>query len=232
MKILGIIPARGGSKGIPQKNIINLCGKPLIDYSIRVGNQAVEKGLLEKVIVSTDDNEIADISKKLGACVPFIRPKELASDYSKSIDFVMHALEYYREKGEIYDAVLILQPTSPLRVYEDVVQAVRLFENGDAESLISCSEDDEFNSLGAYFIENNKTVPLDIRHNLGIRRQDYPKLYVRNGAIFITKVEYLINKKLIISEKPLIYVMPKERSSNIDTYTDLEQCRLYIEKRK
>lgn len=225
MKILGIIPARGGSKGIPKKNIVDLMGHPLIEYTIIVGNKAKKSGILDEVIVSTDDREIAEIAKRCGAFVPFIRPAELATDKSKSIDFVIHALEYYKNQGKEFDAVMILQPTSPLRTYEDIKMAIEIYTSERKDSLISCSEDCNFNSLGAYFLENGAVIPLDKRHNWGMRRQDYPKLYVRNGAIFITNVDYLERNGLIISDTPSIYVMPHNRAINIDTLDDLEMCR-------
>lgn len=123
---LGLIPARGGSKGIPRKNIYPINGKPLIAYSIEAAVEAKKSGCIDRVIVSTEDREIAELSLKYGAEVPFMRPDELASDQSKSVDCMIHAVQYYKSIGEEYDDVVLLQPTSPMRQAQDITAAIEV----------------------------------------------------------------------------------------------------------
>ena len=134
MRILGLIPARGGSKGIPHKNSKLLGGKPLIAYSIEA---ALASAQLTSVLVSTDDEGIAEVSRQFGAQVPFLRPAALAQDHSPTIDTVVHALQYYRATGEDYDAVCLLQPTSPFRTAQDIQLAVSAFRQAGTESHFS-----------------------------------------------------------------------------------------------
>ena len=136
-KVLAIIPARGGSKGIPRKNVKAISGKPMIQYTIEA---AKDCEYIDKVIVSTEDEEIADISMRAGAIVPFSRPEELATDEAKIIDVVMHAVEFYERKAEHFDIIVLLQPTSPLRNAEDVTKALEYFIRKEQKSLVSVSE--------------------------------------------------------------------------------------------
>ena len=224
-KYLAIIPARGGSKGIPGKNIIDVAGRPLIAYSIEVAKLMTENNIAAKAIVSTDSEEIADISKKLGIDVPFLRPAELSGDKAKSIDFLLHALKFYEEQGEEFDAIILLQPTSPLRTYEDIKEAVEIYESSGAQSLISVYQEDYICDLVSYHKDGDFGVPLDDRHNKGVRRQEHNKLFIRNGAIYISDTGLLQKENLIISDKPALYVMPKSKSVNLDTTEDLELLR-------
>lgn len=227
-KRLAIIPARGGSKGIPHKNIVNLCGKPLIAYSIEAGLQAMKNGDIQKLIVSTDDSRIAEVARTYGAEVPFLRPAELAADTSKSVDFMLHAIFFYEEKDEIFDDVVLLQPTSPLRTGDDISNALRIYEKEHAESLVSCFEEESISEYNTYYLQGNKGMPLKKEHNQGKRRQEIPRLYARNGAIFITSVPYLKRAKLVIGDVPAVYVMDKMRSANIDTLFDLKMAEFIL----
>lgn len=227
-KILAIIPARGGSKGVPKKNIIEVNGKPLIAYTIMEGEKAKQKGIIDELIVSTDDEEIAEISRQCGAKVPFIRPRSIATDKSKSVDLMIHAYNYYKDRGEHYDAILLLQPTSPLRSYDDIRESIRVYESTRAKSLISCYKEETIIEFGIYHKEDNYALALNNRHNCGDRRQDIPDLYVRNGAIFIVDSKYMIENHKVISDKPAMYVMPKKRSINIDTMDDICLVREYF----
>jgi CMP-N-acetylneuraminic acid synthetase len=220
-----IIPARGGSKGIPKKNIVLINGRPLIWYSIDVANKLIKEGVIYKAIVSTDSQEIADISKSFGIEVPFLRPKNISSDNSKSIEYILHALSFYRGKNIDIESVILLQPTSPLRSYEDVVNAMKIYENTASESLISVYREDYICDLVCYKKDGDLAIPLSKDHNAGVRRQEHEKLYVRNGAIYITDAKYLIEKKCIVSDKPAMYEMPKNKSINLDTVEDLEMLR-------
>jgi CMP-N,N'-diacetyllegionaminic acid synthase len=223
MRILAIIPARGGSKGIPNKNIIDIKGKPLIAYSIIPALQMLEEQLIDKLIVSTDSNEIGQIAKNHGADFPFLRPDDIAGDKAKSIDLIIHALEYYKQQGEIFDAVMLLQPTSPLRTNDDLKNALKLFKENINDSLISAYEEEYINDLVMYKqSDDGKTsIPLNSNHNKGVRRQDHGATYVRNGCIYISSVE-LLNKGFVIGEQPLLYIMPKSKSINLDTIEDVE----------
>lgn len=226
MKIICIIPARGGSKGIPKKNIIDVRGKPLIAYSIEPAIEAMELGLIDKVIVSTDSIEIADISKNYGAEIPFLRPDDISGDKAKSIEFIEHALSFYKNLGINYDAVLLLQPTSPLRTLEDLISALKLFIESNNDSLISAYEEEYINDLVIYKLsEDGKTsIPVNQLHNKGVRRQEHGSLYVRNGCIYISSTE-LISKGYVIGAAPLMYTMDKNKSVNVDTLEDLELLR-------
>ncbi len=225
MKVLGIIPARGGSKGVPHKNIIDINGIPLICYSIETGLQAKKLGLIDELIVSTDDEEIAEISKKAGADVPFMRPDYLSNDTAKSVDVMIHAYQFYREMGRVFDTILLLQPTTPLRTSKDIQEALNIFEKENVSSLISCYKEEYICDLVSYHKDGNRAIALNSMHNGGGRRQDLPDIYVRNGAIYITTVSQMINNHRVFDDVPAIYVMPKERSINVDCMDDVEMLR-------
>ncbi len=228
-RILGIIPARGGSKGIKDKNIVDINGKPLIAYTIEAANKALTKGILARVIVSTDSDAIRDIALKFQAEVPFLRPVDLSGDKAKSFSFVNHALHFlWEQQSQKYDAVMILQPTSPLRTAEDIGIAADLFDNNNAESLISCYYDSALSENILYHKQGDMAVAISSHHGSGSRRQENPQLYVRNGAIYLCSVEYLKCSNTLISDEPLMYEMPKSRSINIDAPDDLERLRKLI----
>ena len=221
MKYLFIIPARGGSKGIQKKNIFEINGHPLIYYSISAALE-VKKILQDsKVIVSTDSQEIKEVSIKFGAEVPFIRPKELSDDKSKSIEYVNHAIKYFEENGVLFEHVVILQPTSPLRTFEDILASIQTYETHKADSLISVYEEQTINEKIIYMQNGLYCKPADQLHNAGIRRQEDESFLVRNGAIYITKIDFFREAQSLVSSKPLIYVMPKSKSINIDTPEDM-----------
>lgn len=221
MKYLIIIPARGGSKGIPQKNIIDLNNIPLIGHTINAAKETASIIQNTRIIVSTDDEKIRKISQKLGAQVPFLRPKKLSGDLSPSIEYVNHALEFFLSKGEYPEHVIILQPTSPLRTSNDIVSSIELYEKHNDNSLISAYEDETINEKIMYKLSGNHGIPLSFSHNTGNRRQDDPAVLIRNGAIYITKVDYIKDNGCLVSERPLIFLMPKSRSINIDSPEDL-----------
>ena len=184
-KVLAIIPARGGSKGIPKKNIKAVSGKPMINYTIEAA-----KGCqyIDKVIVSTDDEEIAEVSMKAGAIVPFLRPDELATDEAKTIDVVMHAIEFYERKAERYDIIVLLQPTSPLRNSEDIQKALEYYIRKGEKSLVSVSEVTENPVLMRQFGENTELTKL-VDEDSTVRRQYMKKYYKVNGAIYINSMK-------------------------------------------
>lgn len=222
MKVLAIIPARGGSKGVPHKNIIPICGKPLIGYTIEPALEAVKLGVIDKLIVSTDDEEIAEAARKSGAEVPFMRPEYLSSDTAKSVDVMIHAVDFYKEQGVDYDTVLLLQPTAPLRSVEDIVESLKLFKKQGTSSLISCYKEEYISDAVTYYKEGDLAIALNPNHNKGIRRQEEKEKFVRNGAIYITTVKQMKDNHRVFDDVPAMYVMPKERSVNIDTIDDVE----------
>ena len=187
-KILAIIPARGGSKGIPRKNIVDLCGKPLIGYTI---SAALESEYIDYVMVSTDDQEIAEISESLGADVPFLRPPELAKDTSKTVDAIVHALETLKEQGKNFDILVLLQPTQPLRDAADIDMAINVFFDKGCLSLASvCPVDDH--PILIRSIDDDKLIPLlDVSSTC--RRQDMPRFYKVNGCIYINQIRFIFN---------------------------------------
>lgn len=231
-KYLGIIPARGGSKGIPHKNIKELCGKPLINYTIEVANMAIENGLLNRCIVSTDSSEIAEIACEAGGDVPFYRPSYLSNDTAKSVDVVLHALDYLEHIGYTYDAVVTLQVTSPMRTFEDLKCGIEQFDNSSFDSLIAVYEDEKANGYNYYRMGDNSIgIAEHKEHNTGIRRQEMKPMYVRNGALYISSVELLKNRRLIIGDSPLLFVMPKKRSVDVDSMSDFEYIEFLMKKK-
>lgn len=225
-KIIALIPARGGSKGIFRKNIRPLCGKPLIAWTIE---QANKSRYLDKVIVSTDDREIARISTKYGANAPFLRPKKLATDRARLIDVVLHSLRWLKDNCETYDLLMVLQPTSPLRLSRDIDKAIRLLFSKRGKSIISVCEVIEYNP---YFIN---TLPKDFsmeyfepKHLMGKNRQEMPKFYKMNGAIYLAFSNFWVAKKSYLGKKTYAYLMPKERSIDIDNEFDLKFAEFLI----
>lgn len=228
-RILTIIPARGGSKGIKDKNIVDICGKPLIEYTINPALELKKQGLVDEVIVSTDSEKIASISRQLGAAVPFLRPAEISDDKAKSIDFVLHALDFFKNQEKFFDAVLLLQPTSPLRTTHQIDTAIKLFVENNADSLISCYKEEYINDLVMYKKEKTGFLkPLNPLHNKGVRRQEHGEVFVRSGSIYITKVGYLYATHQIISDTPLLFEVTKSESINLDTLEDLKILRTLL----
>lgn len=230
MRILAIIPARGGSKGIPRKNLVEIAGHPLIYYSLETARQLEELGVIDRVMVSTDDQEIAEVSQQLGADVPFMRPAEAATDQSKSIEFILHCLDEFDSRGEQFDAVMLLQPTSPVRDSEAIKEAVVRFKAGNHTSMISCYVEEYVNELVMYKrLPDGTLQPLNSDHNKGVRRQDATPTLVRNGAVYLTQVSYLRRYERIVSDNPLLLEMSKFDSIDVDTVDDIKLLRLRFE---
>lgn len=222
--VLAVIPARGGSKGVPKKNIKILVDKPLIAYTI---NAAKGSRYINKIIVSTDDAEIKEVSKQYDAEV-IDRPKELAGDFSPSIDVVLHVL---KNIGNIKpDLVILLQPTSPLRTSEDIDNAIELFLNSkDALSLISITNYEK-PPFWALKLKDNLISPMFGEKYFKMMRQELPEAYKPNGAIFIARPETLLKYKTYYTQKTLGYIMPYERSIDIDTEFDFKLAEFLINK--
>lgn len=219
MKILGIIPARGGSKGVPGKNIKMLAGKPLIVHTI----EAALSSELTKVIVTTDDGEITSVAKGAGAEVPFTRPAELASDTAKSLEVAIHALQTMEIIDGNYDAVMLLQPTTPFRTMEDINAAIHLLnKNPDADSVISVVDVQGHHPARMKYLQEGKLIDppfAEVYENQN--RQELRPMYIRNGAIYLTKRNILLGNSYK-GKNCMGLLMPQERSINIDTLQDFK----------
>jgi CMP-N-acetylneuraminic acid synthetase len=226
MRVLGVITARGGSKGIPQKNIALLAGKPLLTYTIAA---AAASQLLTRCLVSTDDPAIAQVATAAGADVPFLRPADLASDTSRSLDVVHHALHTVEQANDQpYDAVLILQPTSPLRSAADIDAAIELLQqNPTADSVVSLIPLVGLSVYKLKLLRNVLVLPAYTTEVEGIPRQDNNTLYQRDGAVYLTRRATLLAGSLY-GAKILGYVMPAERSVDINTPIDLAFAEFLI----
>ncbi len=214
MKILGLIPARGGSKGIPRKNLRELAGRPLIAHTIAVAKAC---GALNQIVVSTEDSEIARVAEESGARVPFIRPAELALDETPTLPVVLHAIDALREP---FDAVCLLQPTQPFRESEDIEEAVKALENDPAAtSVISVSEvPAEFHPNWVYRVEGGGYLRLySGATQPPPRRQDLAPAYYRNGSIYLTKTQTLQRGSLYGSKALAFFTDP---GVNLDTEDD------------
>lgn len=222
MRILGIIPARGGSKGIPRKNLADVCGKPLIAYSIETGKQLLAGGTLARCIVSTDDAEIAACARALGADVPFTRPAAAATDTAKALAYVLHALDALEPQDGAYDAIMLLQPTSPIRNSAIIAQAVARMSASQSDSLISCYLEEYINDLVMYDPQADGTlVPRNPLHNKGVRRQEHGPAMVRNGALYVTRTPYLKATGSLVCDRPVLLEMSKLDSIDVDAPDDL-----------
>ncbi|MEK7178920.1 MAG: acylneuraminate cytidylyltransferase family protein [Patescibacteria group bacterium] len=229
-KILGIITARGGSKGIPRKNIKELCGKPLIAYTTEA---AEASKYLTRYIVSTDDSEIAEISRRYGADVPFMRPPELAQDKSTSLEVIQHALRKLKDDfGEEYDYAMILQPTSPLRTSTDIDACVVLAVDNDADSVMSMVVVQDFHPQKIKKIKEGRILPYfpdDSEKNYSLRRQDQELAYRRNCAVYLTKTSCLLAGDMF-GVTSFAYVMPEERSLDINELVDFELSEFWMKR--
>ncbi len=228
--ILGLILARSGSKGIKQKNISKLCGKPLIAWTI---NSALKSKRLTDVILSTDSTTIAKIGKKFGADVPFIRPLKFSKDKSPSIDAIEHAIKWLRKKGKNYEFVVLLEPTSPLRDHNDIDLAINKIIKLKAQSLVSVSKAVALHP--AYLYKKTKTEkikPFKTYKKKYIRRQDIEPVYFMEGTIYISKVSTLLKKKTFCHKNTLMYEVPKWKSFEIDDSLDLILVRAIIQNKQ
>ena len=234
IQVLGLIPARGGSKGIPNKNIIDLNGKPLIEYTIQAARHSQH---LSNVVVSTDSPKIASVAQSVGANVPFIRPAEFSSDSSGAISVIEHAIEYFKETGHIFEYVAYLQPTSPLRTTQDIDKAINIAINTNADSVVSVMDVPHQFGLESLMIEESSSgeswVSSAIQSDQALRRQDKPQYVARNGpAIVITKPETIKQYGNLYGESIASYKMPANRSTDIDNIEDAEYVRWLMQKNK
>lgn len=230
IKVLGIIPARGGSKGLPKKNIALLAGKPLICHSIAAALSATK---LDRVIISTDSNEIKEIARSCGAEAPFLRPTELAQDTTPGIEPIIHAVDWL-DKHERYnpDYVMVIQPTSPLRATEDIDNAIKLAKEKQADSVISVCHPDHHPYWTKRITEEGLLTDLFKLDGAYSRRQNLPLAYALNGAIYLVKTDILMRLKTFYTNKTYAYIMPPERSIDIDSTWDLYLAECILKRKK
>lgn len=221
-KIVALIPARGGSKGIPQKNIKDLAGKPLIYYTI---DAAKRSSYIDEIFVSTDDIQIAEISRSYGAKVPSLRPEELAQDTSSTVDVVLHALNTFFDFAEYY-ALVLLQPTQPLRTEHDIDKSIELFFENEGKSLVSISEVNDHPLLMRY-LKQDFSLNKILEKKSNLRRQDMEKVYRVNGAIYINKISE-INEFTSFNDNVTGFLMEKSHSVDIDEMSDLALAEYYM----
>lgn len=213
LRVLAIIPARGGSKGVPHKNIREVSGKPLITWTIE---EARKSKYIDRLILSSDDLEIIEAAKACGCEVPFIRPNELAKDETPSIDVVMHALNMIPD----YDIVVVLQVTSPLRQVTDIDGCIKQCINSGGNACVSVTQAEQ-SPYWMYTIDEQGTIHRLISTNqLITRRQELPPAYILNGAVYVAKTNWLRNSRTFLTNETLGFFMPKTRSLDIDTELD------------
>ncbi|MNB76734.1 CMP-N,N'-diacetyllegionaminic acid synthase [compost metagenome] len=223
--LLAVIPARGESKGLPGKNVREMKGKPLIAYTIEA---ALQSQCVSEVVVSTDSEEIAHASRLAGAQVPFLRPAELATDDAKSIDVLRHAVSFYEQQaGRFFSNIVLLQPTSPLRRSTDIEGAFAHFTRVGADSLQSVTPVHTHPYL-LRELEGERLQPYLKEEEGHLRRQDLQELYVLNGAIYIMKRDLLMKQNQIVGANNTGFIMPKERSIDIDDLMDFRIAELLI----
>lgn len=212
MSLLALIPARGGSKGVPRKNVRLLAGKPMIAWTIEAARQA--RGV-DRIVVSTDDDEIARVAREFGAEIPFMRPDALAQDNTSSMDVVFHALDNLPE----HDDILLLQPTSPLRTAEDIEAIVRLRMESNAPAAVSVTEMDHPPEW-MYRMGAGMHLQPVLNTQSPVRRQDAMPAYALNGALYLARVNWLREQRSFVTDQTIGYVMPAARSPDIDTPLD------------
>ncbi|MFT6732535.1 MAG: CMP-N-acetylneuraminic acid synthetase [Polaribacter sp.] len=227
-RVLALIPARGGSKRLPRKNILPLNEKPLISWTIEA---ALNSRIIDRVVVSTDCKDISDTSLAYGADVPFERPQDISGDSATSFDVVLHALNQLKRVGDNYDIIILLQPTSPLRCSIDIENAFNLFNEKNASGIVSVCEMDHSPLWSNTLPEDlslTKFLPEDL-HNK--RSQELQAYYRLNGAIYITNVKELLNQeKFILKNSCYAFIMDNNKSVDIDTLDDFHLAEYYLKR--
>lgn len=229
MKVLGLIPARGGSKGIPGKNKKLLGGKPLLQFTVEAG---LESTKLDTLIFSSEDEELMSLARDLGVSVPFKRPQTLAEDTSGSLGVVQHALRYMQAQGNHYDAVCLLQVTNPFRNAQLIDDAITAFAKADTDSLVSVLKvPHEYNPHWVF--EASEDGKLNIatgEKEIIKRRQDLPDAFIRDGAIYITKSEVLLEQHSLYGSSISYIESNPQWHVNIDTMEDWEKAEALVKK--
>ncbi len=219
-RVLAVVPARGGSKGLPDKNLREICGKPLIAWSIE---QGLGCHYIDSVLVSTDSPDIARIASRYGANVPFLRPKELATDESSSIDVLIHAIDYLKAEGDqSYDYVVLLEPTSPLRDISDITGALESLLNDDRlESVVGVAKAESTHPAFSYTIDAGLLLPAFGSHPTGLRRQDLDKeFYYLEGTVYVSSVSSLKRHKSFYHAATGPWIVARYKAIEIDELSD------------
>lgn len=216
---LAIIPARGGSKGLPKKNIKELCGKPLIAWSIETG---LNSKYVDEVMVTTDDKEISEVARKYGANTPFLRPSELASDTATTFDTVKHTIDFYKnELKKEFDYIVLLEPTSPLREISDIDYAIEILLNSAQDSIVGICKTESQNPAFLVLKDQKHLIAgYENKEIKTLRRQDIKDVYFFEGTIYISKTNILLGKKTFYHESTIGYEVPKYKSLEIDDIYD------------
>jgi len=228
-EILAVIPARGGSKGLPGKNIKLIAGKPLIAWSIEA---AKESRYVDEVIISTDSQEIADVAASWGGNVPFLRPAELATDEARGIDVILHAINWMRSHTSRFSLVVVLQPTSPLRTSEDIDNAVELYFGKNANAIVSVCKAEHHPWWSNTLQEDGDMKNFLRPETQNTNRQDLPTYFRLNGALYLADINFLERSNTFISEGTFAYLMPQEKSVDIDTHTDFLLAEILLTEQK
>lgn len=217
-RVLALVTARGGSKGLPGKNIRDLCGKPLIAWSIAAAKSA---SCVDDVVVSTDDQAIADTATRYGASVPFMRPAELAGDTATSMDVVDHALAQLQAAGKTYDYLVLIEPTSPLREASDIDEAMARLVSSDAESIVSVCRAESVHPAFMYRMQTSGWLtPFADRQPDGVRRQEIEALFFLEGTIYASRIPALLQKRSFYHDRTIGYEVPKWKSPEVDDMVD------------
>ena len=230
-KILAVIPARGNSKGIEKKNIVKILGKPLIYYTIK---EAKKSKFITDLVLSTDSREIKKIAEKFGAAVPFLRPRNLSTDFIPSLPVIKHATHFMEKaKGLKYDYILMLQPTSPLRKCKDIDDSIKKIINSKCHSVTSIVNVEGNHPFRMKEIKKGKLINFVKKRFEDMRpRQKLKKIYIRNGSIYLSTRDTIMKQNTLVGKENLPYLMPKERSVNIDSWVDLLSAEYYLKKIK
>jgi CMP-N-acetylneuraminic acid synthetase len=224
---LGVIPARGGSKSVPRKNIALLHGRPLIAYTIEAARASRR---LTHFLVSSEDPEIIAVAADCGAPVPFVRPAELATDVAPTLPVVQHAVrEMERMEGIIFEIVVLLQPTTPLRCAQDIDAAVAKLIDTGADSVVSVVDVGAYHPARMRQIVDDRLVELPMREPREmLRRQELPPVYIRNGAVYAVRRQVVMEQNSLIGQVSRPYIMPEERSVNIDSRLDMLMAEILL----
>ncbi len=227
--ILCVIPARGGSKGLPGKNIKEISGKPLIAYSIE---QAKRSKYIDRVIVSTENRKIADISRQYGAEVPFMRPRELATDDCSIIDVLLHTMEWMEKReGFKFNILVLLHATAPLRTSEDIDNSIKLLVDKKAANVFSVAEAHRNPYFNMVEIRKDGTAGL-VKKGSFVTRQSAPRVFDMNASIYVWWKDVLKKGKSVFLKKSRVYVMPGERSVDIDDYLDFRIAEMLMKEKR
>ena len=228
---IAIITARGGSKRIPRKNIKNFCGQPIISYSIKA---ALDSGIFDEVMVSTDDEEIADLSRELGASVPFLRSRKNSDDYAATADVLLEVLQKYKETGKIFENICCIYPTAPFVTKQKLMAAWEFFNREKFDSVMPVVKY-SFPPYRSLFFKNGKVAPKSPEHYLK-RSQDLDPLYHDCGQFYLIEAKVFLEKKSLLTENTAPFILPETEVQDIDTEEDwkLAECKykLMIEERE